>query len=895
MIFAAEGLKNFNDWADFWRHLVGINAIPADTAKKKPLVSWSQYQDEPIPESLHEQWKSTGAFSAGIAVILGKVWHNRQKEGLYLIGIDCDNAKAIEEICSRNEQIISLSQLAQWTLVEQHSDNLSKAHVLLYSHKPFPKKSSDSNGQLNPKLNANEVPAIEVKGLGSHGILFVTPSIHKNGQPYQIIGTYDPVIADDFVIQIDNICRKYSIPYLGGNGENGKAVPFPPIQDLFKSDYTILEGHNRHEAVLRAMESLIARNCVILSLEEIKPLAEQWNLKHCDPPLDDKEFEKQWTCATDFISKNANDQKQYDEEDEDKGIRSAADVLVKLAVENTSLLFKDQYSIAHAQIHVADHDEIIRVESSKFKRHLARLFYEKNQNKVINSESITNAIQVIQAKAEYEGQTIPLSLRVAWHDGNIYYDMSNDKWQCLKISNQNCELLSHSSYPLFVRFNQTAQAEPVVHYDSDIFDKFLELTNLKRDQDRILLKAYIVSLFIPDIPHTMLILHGEQGSAKSTLQTLIKKLVDPSKPTLLTIHINRTEFVQQVAHNHVAYYDNVKRTPRWLSDEACKAVTGIGQTKRKLYSDDDDIVYEYKRCLGFSGINISLTEPDALDRSLLIELDRVPIEKRKIESDITAEFMKLRPALLGYIFDILVKVLQIIPTVKLDDLPRMADFALWGEAIARAMGYKELEFINAYYGNIRQQNIEAVEAYPIAQAVEKFVDILYKEEHEACWQSPTSKVLQELNKVAQRYNIDTTNKGWPKAANSLTKRLRPILSNLREALGIHVVINRSTTGKNKNISTIRIWKQSPLPPPSPPGQNQAQNEDNIGGGSLESGDITSTRQEVSPPETVTIYAQKPKNYDVETLERELILTATMDSKNMTTLAKPPRGVVGYAN
>ena len=127
----------------------------------------------------------------------------------------------------------------------------------------------------------------------------------------------------------------------------------------------------------------------------------------------------------------------------------------------------------------------------------------------------------------------------------------------------------------------------------------------------------------------MLILHGEKGSAKSTLQTLIKLLVDPGKPTLLTVHNDRTEFVQQLAHNHVAYYDNVKITPGWLSDEACKAVTGIGQTKRKLYSDDDDIVYEYKRCLGFNGINISLTEPDALDRSLMIELDRISKENRR--------------------------------------------------------------------------------------------------------------------------------------------------------------------------------------------------------------------------------------------------------------------------
>ena len=115
-------------------------------------------------------------------------------------------------------------------------------------------------------------------------------------------------------------------------------------------------------------------------------------------------------------------------------VQSAADVLVQLGTKNAKLLFKDRYSIAHAQVHTADQEEIIRVESSKFKRYLARLFYDQNGNKVVNAESITNAIQVLQAKAEYDGPTIPLSLRVAWHNGDIYYDLSNDKWQCVRIS-----------------------------------------------------------------------------------------------------------------------------------------------------------------------------------------------------------------------------------------------------------------------------------------------------------------------------------------------------------------------------------------------------------------------------------------------------------------------------
>ncbi len=121
----------------------------------------------------------------------------------------------------------------------------------------------------------------------------------------------------------------------------------------------------------------------------------------------------------------------------------------------------------------------------------------------------------------------------------------------------------------------------------------------------------------------------------------------------MTVHNDRSEFIQQLAHNHIAYYDNIKYPQKWLSDEACKAVTGVGQSKRKLYTNNEDVVYEYKRCLGFNGINISLTEPDALDRSIVIELDRINRESRELESKIFAKFEELQPGLLGQIFDIL--------------------------------------------------------------------------------------------------------------------------------------------------------------------------------------------------------------------------------------------------
>ena len=270
-----------------------------------------------------------------------------------------------------------------------------------------------------------------------------------------------------------------------------------------------------------------------------------------------------------------------------------------------------------------------------------------------------------------------------------------------------------------------------------------------------------------------------------------------------------------------------------------------------------------------NGINNCLTEPDALDRSILTEFDRILPEQRREESKVEADFEEMRPKLLGYILDTVVKALQIKSSIVLSCLPRMADFAVWGEAIAVAMGYNPMEFVNAYNENIGRQNIEVLEANLLAQAIVKFVESWYDEGRKVCWEGSTKEALEQLNKIAQRHKIDTSIKAWPKAPNYLTRRLRPILSNLREGLGINIVIDRQTTSSNgenysdnnnnsrkKNTSTIRIEKVSPLPPPSPPSQNQAQNHNENGGGILaKEGSSTSTKLQVSPPENAQNHAQ----------------------------------------
>jgi hypothetical protein len=199
----------------------------------------------------------------------------------------------------------------------------------------------------------------------------------------------------------------------------------------------------------------------------------------------------------------------------------------------------------------------------------------------------------------------------------------------------------------------------------------------------------------------------------------------------------------------------------------------------------------------------------------------------------------------------MVKTLQLKPTIKLDDLPRMADFALWGEAIARAMGYKELEFIKAYYDNIGKQNIEAVENHPLGQAIAKFFEKEVEDSSQGFWQGSPAELLEQLEKIAQESKINTNLKSWPKEVRWLTRWLNQIRSNLLEGLGIEVIIDRLSSTREeeekKNTSYLKIRKITPLSPLSPPGQNHGQNQDQNGGDILASGQNGSTGHEMTPP------------------------------------------------
>jgi hypothetical protein len=109
--------------------------------------------------------------------------------------------------------------------------------------------------------------------------------------------------------------------------------------------------------------------------------------------------------------------------------------------------------------------------------------------------------------------------------------------------------------------------------------------------------------------------YGDQGAAKSSHQELIKDVVDPCVARTLVFPKDINELNQALAHNYISYFDNVSHIPDWISDQLCRAATGAGFEKRELFTDDEDIIYDFKRPIGFNGVNLAATKSDKSNKT----------------------------------------------------------------------------------------------------------------------------------------------------------------------------------------------------------------------------------------------------------------------------------------
>jgi hypothetical protein len=465
--------------------------------------------------------------------------------------------------------------------------------------------------------------------------------------------------------------------------------------------------------------------------------------------------------------------------------RNQADRLIGYALEDVQELFVDQHGAPHALIS----GEPVPLTSRCYSW-LRRLIWEQ-EGRSVNGEYLKMAAGTLAAHAEFSGEVRHLYTRAAWYEGALYYELRPGKVVRVGPGGWTFEV---NAPVLFRRYvNLKALPDPEAGGSLEVLD---ELVNLKSERDRRLFKAYLITLPLEHVGRPIFNASGAMGSGKTTIGRVAKRTWDPTAPE--TVRFDPRDFLQKAMHAYVVMLDNQNTIPEWAADTLCRLVTGEADSKRRLYSDDEDVIIELRRATILNGINLPTERGDVLDRSLVVELERIPDGDRKTEEQLWELFEQEHPRVLGALFDVLAKSIARKPSLELSRRPRLADWGEYAAAVYEAMEWGPETFLKDWDEVVKTQNQATLDGSPVAQAIITFMKD--KEEYTAT----SSELHGKLKVVAAQLGVDVDrDKAWPKSARWLWRRIKEVLS-LLVAAGIEAGRGRDESAKQITLRKIPI-------------------------------------------------------------------------------------------
>jgi 5S rRNA maturation endonuclease (ribonuclease M5) len=456
-----------------------------------------------------------------------------------------------------------------------------------------------------------------------------------------------------------------------------------------------------------------------------------------------------------------------DNDDREKSARkSAATRLIEFAEAFT--FFHDAQDRPFVRLEINGHTEIWPVESSKFRKLLARTYYQHTK-KAINRNALADAITTLAGRACHDSPEEPVFLRVAPHGENILIDLCDPQWRVIEVTPNGWQL-SEKSPVAFVRTGSMQSLPLPVPAVQGSLEPLWKLLNVTKDQ-RPLVAGSLLNAYNPHGPYFVTNYVGEQGTAKSCAARIERQLVDPNENPLRSPPKEERDLLAQAASNRVVAMDNLSSLPAWLSDACCRLSTGGGHSARTLYTDLEEISLAVKRPVILNGIEDVATRPDLAERVLQIELETIPDDRRISEKELWQKFEAARPVIFSALLNGLVCALRESPSVKPDSLPRMADAALWATAGETAFGWKRGTFMAAYKKNLSEGAIASVEAHPVGVAIRQLL------EERNDWSGEPAQLLEGLNGLVSEERRHA--RSWPQNARSLGHYLRRLAPSLR--------------------------------------------------------------------------------------------------------------------
>ena len=379
-------------------------------------------------------------------------------------------------------------------------------------------------------------------------------------------------------------------------------------------------------------------------------------------------------------------------------------------------LFHTAIGAAFADLFLDGHRQTWAIRSKRFRAWLKRHYYRETGT-ALSAAAMRSTLDLLEARAQFDGPEGSVHVRVAEHAGRIYLDLADECWRAVEISPDGWRVIGAPP----VRFLRAPGMLPLpVPRPDGSIETLLPLLNIATHDDLVLILTWLLATLRPRGPYPVLALSGEQGSAKTVLSKLLKALIDPNVAPVRSLVREERDLMIAANHGHLLAFDNLSDLPVSLSDAFCRLATGASFARRQLYTDDDEVLFQAARPILLNSIEDVIRRPDLADRAIFLMLAPIGERRRRSEEKLWREFEIARPYILGALLNAAAHGLRELSRVRLERLPRLADFALWATACEGAF-WPAGTFLRAYDANRRAAIESVLDKDPVAACVREIM------------------------------------------------------------------------------------------------------------------------------------------------------------------------------
>src|SRR5262249_25711306 len=207
-----------------------------------------------------------------------------------------------------------------------------------------------------------------------------------------------------------------------------------------------------------------------------------------------------------------------------------------------------------------------------FRRWLARRFFEATHG-APSSEALQSVLNVIEAKAHFDAPERAVHIRVGGLNGRLYLDLGDETWRAVEIDTTGWRVIDNPP----VRFRRAAGMQPLpMPVPRGSVGALRSFLHVQSEKGFVRVVALVLAVFGNRGPYPVIVLSGEQGSAKSTFSAILRALLDPNTAPLRALPREDRDLFIAASNGHVLAFDNVSGLPAWISDTLCRLATGGG-------------------------------------------------------------------------------------------------------------------------------------------------------------------------------------------------------------------------------------------------------------------------------------------------------------------------------